>query len=62
MHRIHRNDKRDHLGEYLTTLRYNYFFFVYPQILDPGAMQWILSTVYVVVKEVEVEMEVVVIQ
>ena len=37
-------------------------FFVYPQILDPGAVQRALSTVYVVVKEVEVEMEVVVIQ
>ena len=37
-------------------------FFVYPQILDPGAVQRTLSTVYVVVKEVEVEMEVVVIQ
>ena len=37
-------------------------FFVYPQILDPGAVQMTLLTVYVVVKEVEVEMEVVVIQ
>ena len=37
-------------------------FFVYPQILDPGEVQRTLSTVYVVVKEVEVEMEVVVIQ
>ena len=37
-------------------------FFVYPQILDPGAVQRALLMVYVVVNEVEVEMEVVVIQ
>ena len=35
---------------------------VYPQRLEPGAVQRALLTEYVVVKEVEVEMEVVVIQ
>ena len=35
---------------------------VYPQTLEPGAVQSALLTEYVVVKEVEVEMEVVVIQ
>ena len=58
------------MGEYLVYSLQNitsfetllWLFFVYPQILDPGAVQRALLMVYVVVNEVEVEMEVVVIQ
>ena len=39
-----------------------WLFLVYPQRLDPGAVQRALLTEKVVVKEVDVEMEVVVIQ
>ena len=51
-----------HISQTKNNIAKNHEFGIYPQMLAPAGVQRALDTVNVVVKEVDVEMEVVVIQ